>query len=155
MVKKDEFLGAFRKRQEVKTKLDHWVIECIDVNHQADASLADNLLEHFKDQGGESGQALRKGIQTAVGTAMKDVPILGLFAPSTEADVRYWSTISGRVYAAYLPVAPGVHTLRATAYDKRNKPLENYRQVWHYIPVHEGQNTVVVLISHANLSTLM
>jgi tetratricopeptide (TPR) repeat protein len=154
-VKKDEFLGAFRKREEVKSRLDHWVIECVDADCTADASLADNMLEHFKDQGGESGQALRKGVQAAVGTAMKEVPILGLFAPSTEADLRYWSTISGQVYAAYLPVAPGTHTICATAYDGRDNPLENYRQVWHYIPVREGQNTVVVLISHANLATLM
>jgi tetratricopeptide (TPR) repeat protein len=154
-VEKDAYLGAFRKRVNVKTPLDHWKIECVDEKEDVDASLADDLLTHFKDQGGESGQAVRKGVQVAASAVMKEVPILGLFAPSTEADVRYWSTLPGDVFVAYLPATPGTHTICARAYDKKDRPLDNYRQIWHYIPVREGENTVVVLISHANLQHFM
>ncbi len=154
-IERDKFLGAFRKRAEVKSQINHWIVECVDESSRLTASLADDMITHFKDQGGERGQALRKGVQMAAQVALQNVPIVGLFAPSTQADVRYWSTVPGRVYAAYLPLTPGVHTIRASAFDERNRPIDHYQQVWHYIPVGERRNTILVLIGHANLEKLM
>jgi hypothetical protein len=154
-VKGDAFLGAFRVRSEVSTPIHHWQVGCVELPAPSEASRADTLMTHLKDQGGEKGQAVRKGAQVVAGALMKQVPILGLFAPKTEADVRYWSTLPGEVYAAYLPLEPGLHSIRAMAFDKKGKSLDNYRQTWHYIPVSQGGNTILVVISHKNLQTLM
>jgi hypothetical protein len=154
-VKKDAFLGAFRVRSEVSTPIHHWQVSCVGGPEGIPVNRADALITHFKDQGGESGQALRKGAQVAAATVMQQVPILGLFAPKVEADVRYWSTLPGDVCVAYLPTEPGLHTVRATAFDKKNRGLDNYRQTWYYIPVSPEENTVLVIISHGDLHALM
>ncbi|NIO29540.1 MAG: hypothetical protein GTO29_13415 [Candidatus Latescibacteria bacterium] len=146
---------VFRKRKELASSIDRWQIECSGHRSAVATSLADELITHLKDQGGELGQAVRKVTQATVAEAMQEVPILGLFAPSTEADLRYWTTLPGRIYAGYIPLEPGLHSIRATAYDENGVSLENYRQTWHYIPVHEGENTVLVIISHKNLQELM
>lgn len=154
-IERDKYLGAFRKRSEVKTKIDRWVVECVDEDCRIDAGLADEMITHFKDQGGEAGQALRKSVQFASQAVLQNVPILGIFAPSAEADVRYWSTVPGHVYAAYLPLTPGRHAISAGALDKKDRQLDDYSRIWHDIPVEEGVTKIVVILAHVNLEILM
>ncbi len=145
-VEKDEYTGAFRKRIEVPLSIARWRIDCGDRARAVEASLADKLITHFQDQGGETGQAVRKAIQAAAGAAMREIPIFGqLFAPSAEADVRYWTTIPGEISAAYVPLEPGLHSIRATAYGSEGESLDDFQQIWHYIPVERGKNTILVL----------
>lgn len=144
-----------RVRNEVSTPIHHWQAGCIELPAPQEASRADALLTHLKDQGGRKGQAVRKAAQVTAGTLMSCVPGLSLFAPKYEADLRYWSTLPGDVYVAYLPLEPGLHSIRATAFDKEGESLDNYRQTWHYIPVSEGETTVLVVVSHRDLRTLM
>ncbi|UCG52686.1 MAG: tetratricopeptide repeat protein [Candidatus Latescibacterota bacterium] len=151
-VKKDAFVGAFRQRSEVSTPINDWLIEWGDDPDALEASHGDAMITHLKDQGGVTGQAIRKGAQVC---ARECLPLGRLLIPSTEADVRYWSTLPGDVYVAYVPLEPGLHTIRATARNKNGDSLDNYRQTWHYIPVAEGENTPLVIISHNNLQKLM
>ncbi len=148
-------VGGFRKRKEREDPIFRWRVKSTGMNAYVDASVADKLLAHLQDQGGEGGQVTRKVAQVAASSVMEEVPILNLFAPSTDADVRYWSTLPASVFAAYVPLAPGLHTIRATAYDHNEAILKNYQQTWHYVPVREGETSVLVLISHRNLKNIM
>ncbi len=154
-VKPDETDGMFRTRDKANDPLGFWKVRCDDDEMVINMSIADNLLKHFQDQGGEAGQAVRKGIQATAGAIMEEIPILDLFAPSTKADLRYWSTSPGNIFAGYIPIDSGLHTLSVSAYDYGDSRLDSYRQVWHYIPVEPGENNVLVLVSFRNMQDLM
>jgi len=154
-VKAEGHEGMFRKRDEAKDPLGFWKVRCDDDDMVINMSMTDNLLMHFKDQGGETGQAVRKGTQAAAGAIMEEIPILGLFAPSTKADLRYWHTSPGKFFAGYIPIDSGLHTISVLAYDYGDSRLNSYRQVWHYIPVQPGENNVLVLVSFRNMQDLM
>jgi tetratricopeptide (TPR) repeat protein len=150
---------AFRKRKDTKSRIHSWVVaseqlysrepgaklDFFTADSALHASLADHTLTHFKDQGGETGQVARKLIQTGISAVTES--LFG-FGTDSSADMRYWSTIPGDVFAMYLPLEPGLHTVRAFAYNKDHAGMHDYKQLWHYIPVREEQTTALVLISH-------
>ena len=155
----EEIGDAFRKRKDKKSHIHSWVVasdelysrepgaklDFFTADRALHASLADHTLTHFKDQGGETGQVARKLIQTGI-SAIKET----LFGVGTDssADMRYWSTIPGDVFAMYMPLETGLHTVRAFAYNEDHAGMHEYKQLWHYIPVREEQTTALVLISH-------
>jgi tetratricopeptide (TPR) repeat protein len=150
---------AFRKRKEVKSRIHSWVVASEELysrepgdrldsftpDSALHANLADHTLTHLQDQGGETGQLTRKLIQTGISAVTES--LFG-FGTDSSADLRYWSTIPGDVFAMYLPLEPGLHTVRALAYDDNNASMHQYRQLWYYIPVEENHTTALVLISH-------
>jgi hypothetical protein len=153
---------AFRQREEEKYAVHAWMLTAGEVysrvptDHARDfnpdstlqASIADRSIDHFKSQGGEVGQATRKAIKSVISAVTTE--LLG-FGAETGADLRYWSTIPGRVYGMYLPVEPGVHSLYAYAFDNDYHRSEGFDQRCHYIPVKENRTTTLVLISLENL----
>jgi len=155
----EEVADAFRKRKEIKERIRSWVVASDELysreagddlssfipDSTLHASLADRTLTHFQDQGGETGQVTRKLVQAGMSAITES--LFG-FGTDSSADLRYWTTIPGDVFAMYLPLEPGLHTVRASAYDDNNGGLYDYRQVWYYIPVRENETTALVLISH-------
>jgi len=146
-VKKDEFLGSFRKRDEVKQPVEHWELSGGPKNARVDMCLSDDMHEHFKDQGGLGQDAKKQATRAVAAKAMSSIPILSLFAPSTDADLRFWPTIPGRVHVGYLPVPPGTYDLTVKGYDKERNPLDAYVQSWTGITVSEHKRSLVVLTS--------
>jgi tetratricopeptide (TPR) repeat protein len=155
----EEVADAFRKRKDKKSHIRSWVVAADELysrepgaglrsftpDSALHASLADHTLTHFKDQGGEAGQITRKLVQAGISAVTEG--LFG-FGSDSSADLRYWSTIPGDVFAMYLPLEPGLHTVRTYAYKKDYEGMHEYKQLWHYIPVRENQTTALVLISH-------
>jgi tetratricopeptide (TPR) repeat protein len=146
-VKKDEFLGAFRKRDEVKQPVEYWELSGGPKNTRVDLFLSDNMHGHYTDQGGLAQDAKKQATRAVAAKAMSAIPILGLFAPSTDADLRFWPTIPGRVHVGYLPVPPGTYDLTVKGYDKEHNPLDAYSQSLKGIAVPEHKRALVVLTS--------
>ncbi len=155
----EEVADAFRKRKEKKSRIHSWVVVSNELysrepgaemdfftpDSALHASLADHMLTHFQDQGGEAGQVTRKLIQAGLSAVTEG--LFGLGADSG-ADLRYWSTVPGDVFAMYLPLEPGLHTVRANAYNEDYAGIPEYKQLWYYIPVRENETTALVLISN-------
>ncbi|MFA4946920.1 MAG: tetratricopeptide repeat protein [Candidatus Krumholzibacteriia bacterium] len=151
-VKGDMFLGAFRQRDEFGFKVASWEASI----NPADPHLAlfptDNMHEHFKDQGGMGDEAKKQATRLVASKAMSAIPILGLFAPSTKADLRFWPTLPGTVHVGYLPTQPGSYNISVKAYDKNQKPLSGYFQTWAGVIVPENRRALVVLTSWRSAS---
>ena len=143
IVKADAFLGAFRKRSEVKHKVVTWRLNSA-TGGTGNLALADKLHDHLTDQGGFEGELSRQTSKAVAGTIMKQVPCLGLFAPSTDADVRYWATMPGRFFVEYLPLPAGEVDLNTVGYDKKDKAVQGMNLNWNNIPVREGQRTLLI-----------
>jgi hypothetical protein len=145
-VEKDEFVGSFRKRSEVRQDIESWEVST-GTAPRVGMFLADDMHEHFKDQGGLGEDVKKQATRAVAAKAMGAVPILGIFAPSTQADVRFWPTIPGRIHIGYLPVPPGTYALSVWGYDGSHRPLEKYSQSWPGIVVPDHRRVLVVLTS--------
>lgn len=95
-----------------------------------------------------SGHSQRDVAQATKGVAVKAltyVPyvggLFGMVADTTglsKADVRHWPMIPGEVHVFEAKLAPGLHTIDLKFFDEKNKELERFRQLYHYVPVREG-----------------
>jgi tetratricopeptide (TPR) repeat protein len=146
-VKGDALLGAFRQRNEIGQKVANWEASTNPADPYLALFPADNMHEHFKDQGGLGGEAKKQATRLVAAKAMSAVPILGLFAPSTQADVRFWPTLPGTVHVGYLPAQPGRYDINVKAYDKDRKPLNEFYQTWAGVVVPEKERALVILTS--------
>jgi tetratricopeptide (TPR) repeat protein len=147
----DMWLGAFRKRQEIKTVVDHWQL-IAEPEHALALNQADHMHTHFKDQGGFEGEANRQMSKALVGQGLKAAGC-GILAPSTDADVRYWSTMPGRFFVGYLPATSGTYGLSLRCFDKKNNELLKLSQQWPDVVVQEGQRTVLIVNSYVKAGT--
>lgn len=150
-VRADGWIGAFRKRKDLKYNAMFWEMSCGASSPYHEMFLADNMHEHFKDQGGLSDEVKQQATRAVAAEAMKQVPILGLFAPDTKADVRYWPTMHGRVYIGFYPTEPGTYDIKLRAFDKDRKPLLDYSMSWEGIDVEENKRSLIILTSARNL----
>jgi len=146
-VKADALVGAFRQRNRIKQDIESWEVSCNPTNSLHALFQADDMHQHFTDQGGASEEAKKQATRLVAAKAMSAVPILGFFAPSTDADVRFWPTLPGAVHIGYLPLSPGSYTVTVKGFDAKRKPMENYSQSWPDIVVPGNRRALVVLTS--------
>ncbi|UCF04163.1 MAG: tetratricopeptide repeat protein [bacterium] len=143
----DDIVGAFRSRTETNCPASCWQMSCDTAATYFNMFLADHMHNHFKDQGGLSDEMRQQATRAVVAEGMKKIPVLGLFAPETKADVRYWPTMHGWSYIGYYPAGEGTHSLRLQAYDYNNNMLSACSKSWDAIPVDEKKRTLVVMTS--------
>lgn len=110
MVKADDFLGSFRKREPVKSGIVPMEVAATGDDVHAKVVLADSMHDQLTSQGGFKGEvrkqatrAVVKGLFSALGAKS--------MGPDTSADTRYWITLPGRFDMALLPLEPGTHDL--------------------------------------------
>lgn len=143
---KVERVSAFRKRKEIKQKIHAWQISCNQAGEKGvSLFLADRMHDHFTDQGGLSDEVRKQTTRAVAGTLMKQVPILGLFAPSTEADVRYWPTMPGYIYIGFYPTKVGSHKLSLHGCEKDGTPIPEHIWSWDDIEVENGKRKLVIV----------
>lgn len=78
------------------------------------------------------------------------IPFAGIAAHAvmSEADIRVWQTLPGRMLLWTGKVEPGLHTLElAFTGGSKNAPLDRYRQIWYSIPAMADETTVLYLRS--------
>jgi tetratricopeptide (TPR) repeat protein len=150
---KVEPVSAFRKRKEIKKDIPSWRMSCgIAGNRDLDLFLADNMHDHLTDQGGLSDELRQQTTRAATGAVMKQIPLVGLFAPSTEPDIRYWPTMPGYVYIGYYPYESGLHRLALLECGKNGMPIPERSWSWDGVEVETGKRRLVVVNSCYTLS---
>jgi|GEM_PF-1295116 len=150
MKKADPFLGAFSQVAERKYKEEYAELS-VGGALLCRSYQVDDVTHQAKTSGGFGGELARKTAQVVAQQALQAVPGVGLFSGlllgGAEADVRYWYTLPGEFHIIRGLVAPGNYSLELKFYDKKDKELEGYRQVWYYVPVREGQSNILILRS--------
>lgn len=120
-----------------------------------ESSLAVSLL-HQAQTSGRSGkdaiQAAKGAVKTGLlaAAAMQDDPhpalwLAGLLMPA-EADLRQWDLLPGEVHLLSARLGPGSYTIKIE-FSEDGKPLPDFRQIWHYVPVEEDKDTLLVFRS--------
>jgi tetratricopeptide (TPR) repeat protein len=143
---KVERVSAFRKRKEINQEVPSWQMSCgIAGNQDIHLFLADNMHNHMTDQGGLSDELRQQTTRAVAGTVMKQIPFVGLFAPSTEADIRYWPTMPGHVYIGYYSAEVGLHQLSLRACGKDGVPIPERTWSWDGIEVEAGKRELVIV----------
>ena len=111
------------------------------------ACLADDLYDQAASHGWGEMDSIRlgKGIAKEV---LAQLPGFGGLLSSfvrSEADIRCWTFLPGRLFIWSGRLGPGMHTLTLEPCDGAGSPLGRYRQVWFYIPVRaDGVNILTV-----------
>jgi len=143
---KVERISAFRKRKEIKQKTPGWRMSCgIAGKQDVNLFLADKMHDHLTDQGGLSDELRQQTTRAVTGTVMKQIPFVSFFAPSTEADIRYWPTMPGYVYIGYYPAEPGIHQLSLIGCGKNGALIPGCTWSWEDVEVEEGKRKLVVV----------
>jgi hypothetical protein len=143
---KVEQVSAFRKRKEIKQENPDWRMSCgIAGKQEVNLFLADKMHDHLTDQGGLSDELRQQTTRAVTGTVMKQIPLVSLFAPSTEADIRYWPTMPGYVYIGYYPAESGIHQLSLQGYGKNGVPIPGRTRSWTNIGVEKGKRKLVII----------
>ncbi|MCK4235734.1 MAG: tetratricopeptide repeat protein [Candidatus Krumholzibacteria bacterium] len=152
-VKADAFLGSFRVRQELNYK-PHGYSMAINANTSSNKLfLADNLHDDFKDQGGIGDEAKKQATRAVVAKGMSMIPIIGLFAPKTSADIRYWPTLASKYYIAYLPLDAGTYSVSISAFDKKGNRIPEYDLSADDVVVTEAKKTTMIVSSYGSIIT--
>ena len=147
----DAFTGAFRNRNEFVQPDPDWKIRVDEKRGVYDLYLADRMHDHFEDQGGAGGEAKKQMTRAFVSEGMKAVPCLAVFAPNTDADLRYWPTVPGGFYVGYLPLEPGSYSVEVTGVDQSSCD-PGTGNLWDGIVVNEKRRTLVVVNSFGSVS---
>jgi len=142
-VTKDMFTGMFRKRRDIRAGISSWQISANPSGGQYQMNLADQMSTHVHEQGGFGGEAKKQVTRAVVGTAMKQIPCVGLFAPSTDADLRYWATMPGSFYIGYIPLKSGEYNFQVTGFDHKGREVPMYAKNWSSIIVEEGVKPMI------------
>ena len=106
----------------------------LDMFHQADT-------RGFSDK--DKAQ-IAKGITQSV---LSRLPYVGSVASywNVKADGRYWQLLAGEVQVFAAKVKPGLYTLDLQVFDSNGNLLPRYRTTRRFIPVVEGDETLVLL----------
>ncbi len=152
-VSADGFIGAFRKRDEFKQPSSDWKIRIDKGRGQFDLYLTDKMHDHFKDQGGAGDEAKKQMTRAMVSQGMKAVPCLSAFAPSTDADLRYWVTVPGAFHVAYMPVMPGSYSIAVSGVDQK-WCYPGTGDLWEGIEVKDITRTLLVMNSFGSVSAV-
>ena len=151
LVKGDAWLGCFRNRKEIKEKAKVYEVTFKPTNHTYKTYLSDRIHNHFKDQGGMKKEAKHQATRAIIGKGMK--AIFGFGGPSTDADIRFWPTMPGYFFIAYIPIEKGTYSLELNALDSDGDKLQKYFHMWDNINVKEGKRTLVVMTSYGTITT--
>lgn len=142
----DGWTGAFRKRQEISSKVTDGRTWRITTDHGDSRVLceADYMHTHFTDQGGFGGEAARQVTKAVVGQGLKKLGF-GFLAPKTDADVRSWRTMPGRVRIGYVPTDAGSHTVTVSMTDKKGVEALTARQEFLDVSVPEDGRVLLIV----------
>lgn len=143
-VRRDALTGAFRNRADFGQAIQAWQVTTRPTDMTCKLSMADRMHTHFKMQGGASNEAKQQATRYAASQAMQQIPCLAAFAPSTEADVRYWVTLPGYFYIGYVPLEPGTYDMSVSAFDQRFRPASHFAASWTGIEVKENHRALVL-----------
>lgn len=149
-VEKDAFLGAFRKRHEIKIDNKPWKVNVFPEKKSYETFYADKMHDHFTDQGGLGDEARKQATRALISAGFEIC--LGGGGPSSDADVRYWPTMPGYIYVGYLPVDPGCYSLELESEGKKGQLVKKATGNWEKIVVEEGKRTMVVVTSFGTAS---
>jgi tetratricopeptide (TPR) repeat protein len=134
--------GAYRKPDIAIGQFAQWVEFKTPVAQVALASggqgmttayPADDLFFQANTEGGLAGDATRKLASAAAKTALRQVPILGMFTPKSEADLRCWAISPGKIYMGAVPIPKAPSTVEVAVRDAKDKPMDSLGQMLYYI----------------------
>jgi hypothetical protein len=118
---------------------------------------ASKILDLY-DQARTGGRSLKDVIQTAKGLSKVAALIAAaLLRDETSkyaalayailypawADVRQCELMPGEVHILTENLSPGLHTVSLKFQGVGPGNLDSYDQIWHYVPIHEGKETVL------------
>jgi len=108
-----------------------------------------------------SGRTAKDAIQTAKGAAKTGLlaaaaaendskrslalAAAALLMPA-QADLRQWDLLPGEIHLVSARLPPGRYTFKIEFF-AQGKPMSDFRQVWHYVPVEEDRDTLLVFRS--------
>lgn len=98
-----------------------------------DVPAVDDLYDQARTIGGLNADVERKVIGAAAKEVMSHVPILGLFTPKSEADLRVWGSAPGTIHIAAIPVPAEPSTVELTCLDAKGVSAPIKRQVMYYV----------------------
>ena len=143
-VKGDFLTGAFRNRSDCGQVVHAWRVTTAPAEVPCQLSMADRMHTHFKTQGGAAGEAKQQATRLVAAKAMQQIPCVGAFAPSTDADIRYWVTLPGYFYIGYVPLDPGTYSMSVAAFDQKSRPAAHFSKSWAGIEVKENHRALVL-----------
>lgn len=94
--------------------------------------------------------AVKTGLLAAAATQKNSrsalwLALAGLLMPA-EADIRQWDLLPGEVHLLSARLEPGSYAIKIE-FSEDGKPLPDFRQIWHYVPVEEDKDTLLVFRS--------
>ena len=147
-VKGDFFLGAFRTRSHKGYDATRWNVGLSGQDEGYALHMADDMHTHFKSQGGTGDEAKKQTSRAVAAKGMSYIPCVGLFAPDTSADVRYWVTLPLTFTVGYMPITAGSYDLNIQAWDKKDKALGDFAKSWQNVTVAEKARTMIMASSY-------
>lgn len=127
--------GSMVKFVQAADPVNRISFEC-DGQALGDAALLDDLMVEAKSHGwGEMDSTrLAKGIAKQI---VSNLPFVGLAHNliRSEADLRVWRFLPGKVHAWAGYLEPGIHTFALRCYDSKGNAVNSSDQIWFHVPV--------------------
>ncbi|MCK5269434.1 MAG: tetratricopeptide repeat protein [Sedimentisphaerales bacterium] len=118
------------------------IIFLCDGKEMGQAVLMDDMLVEAKAQswGKMDTARLVKGIGKEI---VSRIPVFGILhnVLRSEADIRVWSFLPGNIYLWSGTIDSGLHTFALQCYDKKDRHLDCYDQVWFDVPTYSTKPT--------------
>jgi len=123
------------------------------------SSCAVDLLHQAKTSGRTAKDTIQaaKGVAKtglfAAAAATQDDTSAGLLLAAllmpAQADLRQWDLLPGEIHVVSAKLPPGSYTFKVEFFAD-GKRMNDFRQVWHYVPVEEDRDTLLVFRSGRN-----
>jgi len=95
---------------------------------------------------GQTGKAVGKlALSLMASVVSSDLGDLVNNKWSVAADTRRWGTLPNEIHVVSGKVEPGLHNISVIFYDSEGNPLHHYEQVLYYVPVKDGDETILTV----------
>jgi hypothetical protein len=110
------------------------------------AYATDDLCQQAKTEGGMGGEVARKAVSMAGKEALRHVPVFGMFAPKSEADLRCWAVSPGFTHVGVLGLPAAPATVEVSYHGKDGAALPGMTQMVYFVGGRSFDNAPLIYV---------